>query len=166
MEKCDFWDVEKFCFSSQKKFVFYLGHHSTLFLVLFWLKTTNEKKNPFFDQKHGLTPLEKCHFWDIEKLLFLLSKKVSFLFRTLYKPYFMFFSDWKQIKKKIACFDQNYGLIPFRKMPFWDFENFVFIVKNVFFLSQTLFSIISSLILTKNMVKNMRFLRLWKILFL
>ena len=69
--------------------------------------------------------MEKCHFWDIEKLLFLLSKKVSFLFRTLYKPYFMFFSDWKQIKKKIACFDQNYGLIPFRKMPFlrlWKFR--------------------------------------------
>ena len=41
------------------------------------------KKLAFFDQKHGLTPLEKCDFWDFERLNFLWPKKVSFLSRTL-----------------------------------------------------------------------------------
>ena len=32
----------------------------------------------FFDQKHGLTPLEKCNFLDFEKFFFLMPEKVSF----------------------------------------------------------------------------------------
>ena len=28
------------------------------------------EKLAFFDQKHGLTPLEKCDFWDFERLNF------------------------------------------------------------------------------------------------
>ena len=83
-KKCDFWDVEQFCFSSQKKFLLYLGHHSTLFLVLFDWKQV-KKKNPFFDQKHGLTPLEKFNFWDVEQFCFSSPKKVSFLSRTSFK---------------------------------------------------------------------------------
>ena len=31
----------------------------------------------FFDQKHGLTPLDKCNFLDFEKFFFLMPKKVS-----------------------------------------------------------------------------------------
>ena len=42
-----------------------------------------KKKITVFEQKHGLTPLEKCDFWDFERLKFLLPKKVSFLSRTL-----------------------------------------------------------------------------------
>ena len=42
-----------------------------------------KKKITFFDQKRGLTPLEKCDFWDFERLNFLWPKKVSFLSRTL-----------------------------------------------------------------------------------
>ena len=41
------------------------------------------KKITFFDQKHELTPLEKCDFWDFTRLNFLWPKKVSFLSRTL-----------------------------------------------------------------------------------
>ena len=32
----------------------------------------------FFDQKYGLTPLKKCDFEELEKFIFLRSKKVSF----------------------------------------------------------------------------------------
>ena len=39
-----------------------------------------EKKN---DQKHGLTPLEKCSFWDFKRLNLVWAKEVSFLYRTL-----------------------------------------------------------------------------------
>ena len=42
-----------------------------------------KKKITFFDQKRGLTLLEKCDFWDFERLNFLWPKKVSFLSRTL-----------------------------------------------------------------------------------
>ena len=42
-----------------------------------------KKKITFFDQKRGLTPLEKCDFWVFERLNFLWPKKVSFLSRTL-----------------------------------------------------------------------------------
>ena len=42
-----------------------------------------KKKITVFEQKHGLTPLEKCDFWDFERLKFLLPEKVSFLSRTV-----------------------------------------------------------------------------------
>ena len=38
-----------------------------------------KKKITFFDQKRGLTPLEKCDVWDFERVKFLWAKKVSFL---------------------------------------------------------------------------------------
>ena len=41
------------------------------------------KKIEFFDQKHGLTPLEKCDFGDFEILTFLWAKIVCFLSRIL-----------------------------------------------------------------------------------
>ena len=41
------------------------------------------KKLAFFDQKHGLAPLEKCNFWDFEKFCFYTLKTVSFLSQTL-----------------------------------------------------------------------------------
>ena len=47
------------------------------------LTENNNKKITFSDQKHGLTPLEKCDFGDFEILNFLSPKTVSFLSRTL-----------------------------------------------------------------------------------
>ena len=38
----------------------------------------------FFNQKRGLTPLKKWNFWDFQNFLFLLSKKGSFVSRTLF----------------------------------------------------------------------------------
>ena len=36
------------------------------------------KKIPFFDQKHGLTPLEKCDFNDFETISFYSQKRFLF----------------------------------------------------------------------------------------
>ena len=36
------------------------------------------KKLAFFDQKHGLTPFEKCDFWDCEKFCFYGQKEFVF----------------------------------------------------------------------------------------
>ena len=35
----------------------------------------------FFDERHGLTPLEKCDFWDFEILTFLWPKIACFVSR-------------------------------------------------------------------------------------
>ena len=151
MEKCDFWDVDQFCFSSQKKFVFYLGHHSALFLVLVWLKKANEKKNPFFDQKHGLTPLEKCDFWDVKQFCFSSQKKVVF-YLGHHSTLFLVLVWLKTTnEKKNPFFDQKHGLNPLEKCDFWDVEKFCFCSqKKVCFLSRTSFNLISSIFLTEN----------------
>ena len=36
------------------------------------------KKLAFFDQKHGLTPLQKCDFSDFKKIFFHSQKKLPF----------------------------------------------------------------------------------------
>ena len=41
------------------------------------------EKLAFFDEKHGLTPLEKCDFWEFEKFCFHSQKKVPVLFKIL-----------------------------------------------------------------------------------
>ena len=67
-----------------------------------------KKKITFFDQKRGLTPLEKCDFWDFERLNFLWPKKVSFLPRTLLNIISsLILRENKQ--KKITVFDQSIG---------------------------------------------------------
>ena len=78
LKKCVFLDFEKFCFLRSKKVFFFLcrvrKHYSRLILIKF----KQRKKLAFFDQKHGLTRLEKCNFLDFEKFSLLMPKKVSF----------------------------------------------------------------------------------------
>ena len=52
------------------------------FYAHFALKKVKENSE-FLGKNHGLTPLEKCDFGPFEKFLFVYSKIVSFLFRTL-----------------------------------------------------------------------------------
>ena len=110
-----------------------------------------KKKITFFDQKHGLTPLEKCDFWDFERLKLLWRIKVFFSIQNIIKHYFQSYFEEKQIKKKITVFDQKHGLTPLKKCDFWVFERLNFLwPKKVSFLSRTLLNIISSLISTEN----------------
>ena len=81
-------------------------------------------------------------------MLFLWSKKVCFLSRTLLNlissPFYR-----KQIKRKLHFFYQKHGLTTFGKKDFSDFEKFgLYSQKDFFFQSRTLLNIISSLILT------------------
>ena len=110
-----------------------------------------KKKITFFDQKHGLTPLEKCDFWDFERLKLLWRIKVFFSIQNIIKHYFQSYFEEKQIKKKIKFFNQKHGLTPLEKCDFWDFERLKFLLpKKVSFLSRTLLNIISSPILREN----------------
>jgi len=103
LEKCDFWDFETWNFLWPKK-VSFLSR--TLLNVIFNLILTKnkERRNTFFDQNHGLTPLEKCDFWDFERLKFLWPKKVSFLSRTLLNIISSLILSKCKIKKNLVFF--------------------------------------------------------------
>ena len=129
----------------------------------------------FFDQKHGLTPLKKCVFFELWKILFFKVKNVSF-----------FSAKWESIisrlilikfklKIKLAFFWQKYGLTPLKKSDFLDIEKCCFSrSKKVSFFSAKSESIISSVILIKSnkaksigsaRLEKMRSFGLWNILF-
>ena len=74
------WKIE---FLWPKKVSFLSTTFLNIISSLILTENKKKKKNTLFDQKHGLTPLEKCDFWDFESLKLLWPKKVSFLSRTL-----------------------------------------------------------------------------------
>ena len=76
LEKCDFWDFERLLFYGQKGFLFYLAHYLTLFLVLFWPKTS--KKNYIFWPKAWVNPFGKMRFLGLWKITFFRAKKGFF----------------------------------------------------------------------------------------
>ena len=77
-----------------------------------------------FDQNHGLTRLEKCHFFDSFCFFFLECSKthISSLIRL------------KQKDEKLPIFNQNHGLSPLEKFQFFDFFKLLFLqtLKEVF----------------------------------
>ena len=76
------------------------------------------KKLAFFDQKHGLTPLEKCDFWDSQKCLFLYFKtRFLFLYKVI-KHFFYSYFDQIPINKNLAFSDQKHGLTTLEKCDF------------------------------------------------
>ena len=69
--------MKNFVFIVQKSFFFPSRTLLTLTSrVIFSEKIM--KKIPFFDQKHGLTPLEKCDFNDFETISFYSQKRFLF----------------------------------------------------------------------------------------
>ena len=64
-------------FYSLEKSFFALEYHERHFTGLYCLKKKLEKW-PFLDQNNGLTPLEKCQFFDFLNLLFLKPRKAFF----------------------------------------------------------------------------------------
>ena len=65
-----FWLFEFFFFIAYKGVVSFLNIVKDIFLAYIAYKEKLEKK-PFLDQNHGLTPLEKCQFFDFLNFLFL-----------------------------------------------------------------------------------------------
>ena len=61
---------ELLVFITEKRVFFVLEYHQTHFPAQYCLKQKCEKMANF-NQNHGLTPLEKCHFFDFLNFLFL-----------------------------------------------------------------------------------------------
>ena len=64
-------------FITQKGVFLFLEYHNRHFPGLYCLKKKLEKWS-FLEQNHGLTPLEKCQFFDFLNFLFLLPRKAFF----------------------------------------------------------------------------------------
>ena len=72
------------------------------------------EKWPFLDQNHGLTPLEKCQFFDFFESLVSIASKGVFSFKNWYRNRHFpgLYCLKKRMLEKFAFLDQNHGLSP------------------------------------------------------
>ena len=133
LEKCDFLGLWKITFfRAKKRFLFYLAHYLTIFLVLFWPKTTQEKKYIFW-RKAWVNPFGKMRFLGLKNIDFLWPKKVSFLSRTLLNIIFSLILT-KNNSRKNYIFWPKAWVNPFGKMRFLGLGKITFfITKKGFF---------------------------------
>ena len=87
---------------------------------LYYLKKHLEKW-PFLDQNHGLTPLEKCQFFDFFNFFFLQPRNAFFRSRISYKTFAWPILPEKRKLEKWPFLDQNHGLTPLKKVDFSTF---------------------------------------------
>ena len=72
LQKSQFFDcLNFFYFIAYKGVLFVLEYRKRYFPGLIFLKKKKLEKWQFLDQNHGLTPLEKCQFFDFLNFLFL-----------------------------------------------------------------------------------------------
>ena len=76
--KCQFFEFLNFLFYCLERRFFVLECHKRHFPGLYCQKNKKLEKWPFFDQNHGLTPLEKCQFFDFLDFLFFKPRKAFF----------------------------------------------------------------------------------------
>ena len=90
----------------------------------------------FLDQKHALTSLEKCQFFNFLNFLLLQTRKVFFRCRIssrgfsvleYRKRHFPYLHCLKKKLEKWLFLHQNHGLTPLEKVQFLDFLNFLFL---------------------------------------
>ena len=123
------WKIE--FFRAKKRFLFFLEHYLTLFLVSFW-PTTNKEKKYILWPKACVNPFGKMRFLGLWKITFFYgqNKKVSFLSRTLFLVLF----GPKTTQQKNIIFWLKEWVNPFGKMRFlglWKTE--LFMAKKGFF---------------------------------
>ena len=75
-----------------------------------------------FDQKRGLTPLQKSLFFDFWKFVFM-AQKGAFLYQTIVKDIFLAYIAGNKKIEKQPIFDQIHGLTPLEKSQIFDFFN-------------------------------------------
>ena len=95
------------------------------------------QKWPIFEKNHGLTPLEKCQFFDFLLFLFLVPRNAFFRSRIWWNTFSWPILSTKNKLEKWPIFEQNHGLTPLKKCQFFDFFNFLFLLpRNGFFRSR------------------------------
>ena len=96
------------------------------------------EKWQFLDQNHGLTPLEKCQFFDFFLTSCFYTVERRFFILKYRKRHFRGLYCLKKNKlKKWPFLDQSHWLTPLEKCQFFDFRNFLFLQPTqAFFLSK------------------------------
>ena len=95
LEKYQFLTILSCCFWSQKSRFSSLDY-GKIHLTSLLCQNKKMEKLPTFHQTHGLTPLEKCQFFDFINFLFLLSTKVFSLSKISCNTFSRHF--WAEIK--------------------------------------------------------------------
>ena len=89
-------------------------------------KKKSLEKWPFLNQNDGLTPLEKCQFFDFWNFLFLWFRKRFFVLEYRKRHFPSLYCPKKKVGKR-AIFGPNHGLTRFKKCQFFDFSNFLYL---------------------------------------
>ena len=127
LEKCQFFDFLNFLILYPERRFFVLEYHKRHFPGLYYQKRKSWKKLAFLNQNHGLTPLEKCQFFDFLNFFFLHPRKAFFRFKISLKTF-----SWPILPKKkigtMAIFGPKQWVNFFGKMSIFRlFELLVFI---------------------------------------
>ena len=115
-----------FFFDSLEWRVFVLEYRKTHVPGLYYLKKKKLKNCPFLNQNQGLTPLEKCQFFDFLIFWFLEARKAFFRSRIWSKTFSWPILSKKKKLDKWSFLDENHGLTPLEKWQFFDFLNLFF----------------------------------------
>ena len=124
-------------FIAQKAVFLFQNIVKDIFLAFIALKKKLEKR-PFLDKNHGLTPLEKSHFFDFFNFVFLQPRKALFRSRISYKTFAWPILPEKRKLEKWPFLDENHGLTPLEKCQFFDFFNFLFLQPTKAFLRSSI----------------------------
>ena len=131
-----------------------LEEKETLFLRVFWEKA-NKNVLEFFGLKSWVTPLKNCDFWPYEKIPFLRSKNVSFLFKTWRNSFFKGILRKRKKKNVLEFFCPKSRVTPLKNCDFWHYEKIPFLwSKNVSVLFRRWRNSIFKGILRKSKKKN------------
>ena len=84
-------------------------------------------KWPFFDQNHGLSPLEKAQFFDFSTVCFYRLDRHFFVLEYRKKHCLGLYCLKKKKTEKWQFLDQNHGLTRLEKSQFFDFFNYLFL---------------------------------------
>ena len=117
---------ELLVFIAQKTVLLIQNIIKDIFLAYIGYKKKLEKWT-FLDQNFGLTPLEKCQFFDFLNFLFLQARKAFLLVQDMIKDIFLAYIALKKKFEKWPFLDQNHGLNALEKCQFFDGFNFLFL---------------------------------------
>ena len=134
LEQCQVFDFLNFFFLQPRKaFFFFQNIVKDISLAYIAYKKKLEKWS-FLKQNHGLTPLEKCQFYEFLNFLFFIAQKDVFSFQNIVEKHFLAYIALKKKVGKIAIFGPKPWVNTFGKMSIFRlFELLVFIAqKGVF----------------------------------
>ena len=133
LENCQFFDFFNFLFFLPRNAFFRsrISQNTVSWPIL--PEKKNMEKWPIFEENHGLTPLEKCQFFDFFNLLFFLPRMRFFLLE-YHKTRFPRLYCLKKISWKNANFRAKPWVNPFGEMSIFPlFELVVFIAQKCVF---------------------------------